>query len=313
MLVLIFKNRTRDNARINRMLHEAVSDGFIKSRNGPWENMVISQFFDSGNIRAGLEMAGKVSNNEGKRDKMMAEVLDMYCRASVQGAEMSIKVVEEMKRMDLQPGAPVYRTIVMGFAKLEEMVKCREAMQRMRRERAYPDVETYNHVITAAGNTGDLYLSLLLLDEMQGEGVKPDIQTFNRLIHVFAKKGSIEDCFKLLEKMQQFGMTPDQHTFNSFWTVVWKPYNTEELKHTMDMLIERAGGQEEKLGKGEAQQEVQKLGEAMKNARLIPGMNAFYWLMLALKQKAEVFFLFFFFFFVAGKINLLLYAGGLVH
>eukprot|EP00026_Physarum_polycephalum_P002779 Phypoly_transcript_02787.p1 GENE.Phypoly_transcript_02787~~Phypoly_transcript_02787.p1 ORF type:complete len:729 (+),score=210.70 Phypoly_transcript_02787:237-2189(+) len=311
--------RTKDVARISRGISEVVGNNF-QSRKGPWDKVVICQFFDVGNLRAGVEMVSKVRNPE-ERDKMTANILEHYSRASVRGVEMGERVVGVMKGMDLHPGLPVYKVLAQGYAQFEEVEKCRDVMQKMRRDRVYPDVEVYNHAITGAGRKGDLYTCLQFLDEMLREGVRPDLETFNRMILAFAQKGSTENCFKMLDRMQEEGITPDSHTFTAFWEVMTKDSNVHDLTCLMDMLIQvsaenlakqsagnlaaagnSAGNSTQKLARNSAENftgnstkaensvpvEVQKLGDAMRRAGETPGMNAFYRVMQALKNCSEV-------------------------
>eukprot|EP00887_Chlorella_sp_A99_P002799 scaffold6.g2799.t1 len=139
----------------------------------------------------------------------------LQCFGRLGQHEVSLKLLDWMKRGGMQPGVFAYTALLTMPQHLSEagaaalLGHAQTAYSRMREEGVQPNARFYTALLRVYGRARDAGAVAAAWADMRAAGVEPDLILYSAMIDTCAKCRNGEAALRTYQEMRQAGVTPD--------------------------------------------------------------------------------------------------------
>eukprot|EP00250_Pteridium_aquilinum_P016939 c23378_g1_i2 orf=325-3057(+) len=150
-------------------------------------------------------------------------------------AELALKVLDSMEKVNCLANVRTYDLLVSGFSKANMIDEALKSLENMQEKSLLPDVNIYNTIISHLLQENRVDEALKLLSNMKDNGCQPDIRTHVFLINSYLNSGQTEKAQLQLKEMKADGYVPTRETLKLFDAVLGKSEEVEKEKAMPDL------------------------------------------------------------------------------
>ncbi|KIM27218.1 hypothetical protein M408DRAFT_71498 [Serendipita vermifera MAFF 305830] len=158
-------------------------------------------------------------------------------------AAVAIELFEESRRLNVEPNAYLYNTIISRLAKARKTDYAMMLFQAMKTAGLAPTEVTYGAIIAGCARIGDAHLAEILFEEMRAlPGYQARIPPFNTMMQLYTHvKPNRERALHYYELMEQMGVQPSPYTYKLLLDVYGKvePMSIEKMEEVLETMKSR--------------------------------------------------------------------------